>query len=101
MGRTQDAASYRRRLLCVVSRHPFSNEIIELIAERAIVSEKLGKHAATDVLAVSFSANDYVATSMDPIRLKRTRRPCAPTSCSTSSSAIWMRRWGCKTCWLS
>jgi Type I phosphodiesterase / nucleotide pyrophosphatase len=45
---------------------PFSNELIELIAERAIVSEKMGKHAATDVLAVSFSANDYVGHKYGP-----------------------------------
>ena len=45
---------------------PFSNEIIELIAERAIVSEKLGKHGTTDVLAVSFSANDYVGHAFGP-----------------------------------
>src|SRR5229473_7841202 len=36
---------------------PFSNELIELMAERAVVSEKMGKHGATDLLAVSFSAN--------------------------------------------
>src|SRR5262249_43406918 len=45
---------------------PFGNELIELIAERAIVSEKLGKHAATDVLAVSFSSNDYVGHAYGP-----------------------------------
>src|SRR5216684_2370664 len=45
---------------------PFSNEIIELIAERAIVSEKLGKHENTDLLAVSFSANDYVGHAFGP-----------------------------------
>src|SRR5262249_38361464 len=39
---------------------PFSNEFIELMAERAVVSEKMGKHGATDLLAISFSANDYV-----------------------------------------
>jgi predicted AlkP superfamily pyrophosphatase or phosphodiesterase len=45
---------------------PFGNELIELIAERAIVSEKLGKHAATDLLAVSFSSNDYVGHAYGP-----------------------------------
>src|SRR5579863_720266 len=45
---------------------PFGNEIIELISERAIISEKLGKHAATDLLAVSFSSNDYVGHAYGP-----------------------------------
>jgi predicted AlkP superfamily pyrophosphatase or phosphodiesterase len=45
---------------------PFGNELIELIAERAIASEKLGKHAATDLLAVSFSSNDYVGHAYGP-----------------------------------
>src|SRR5882724_8782063 len=45
---------------------PFSNEIIELIAERAIATEKLGKHGTTDLLAVSFSANDYVGHAYGP-----------------------------------
>ncbi len=45
---------------------PFGNDLIELIAERAVVSEKLGKHDATDVLAVSFSSNDYVGHVFGP-----------------------------------
>ncbi|HTM50680.1 MAG TPA: alkaline phosphatase family protein [Bryobacteraceae bacterium] len=45
---------------------PFSNELIELIAERAIVSEKLGRSGATDLLAVSFSGNDYVGHKYGP-----------------------------------
>src|SRR5262249_24432397 len=45
---------------------PFSNELIELIAERAIISEKLGKRGATDVLSVSFSSNDYVGHKYGP-----------------------------------
>jgi len=45
---------------------PFSNELIELMAERAVVSEKMGKHGTTDLLAVSFSANDYVGHTYGP-----------------------------------
>jgi predicted AlkP superfamily pyrophosphatase or phosphodiesterase len=45
---------------------PFGNEIVELISERAVISEKLGKHAATDLLAVSFSSNDYVGHAYGP-----------------------------------
>lgn len=39
---------------------PFGNELVELFAEKALVSEQLGKHEATDLLAVSFSSNDKV-----------------------------------------
>ncbi len=39
---------------------PFANELIEAFAEQAVEFEKLGKGPATDFLAVSFSANDYV-----------------------------------------
>jgi predicted AlkP superfamily pyrophosphatase or phosphodiesterase len=45
---------------------PYGNELIELIAERAIASEKLGKQEGTDVLAVSFSSNDYVGHVFGP-----------------------------------
>src|SRR5205823_14841228 len=36
------------------------------MAERAVVSEKMGKHGATDLLAVSFSSNDYVGHRYGP-----------------------------------
>ncbi len=45
---------------------PFGNELIEMVAERAIASENLGKHSATDLLAVSFSSNDYVGHAYGP-----------------------------------
>jgi predicted AlkP superfamily pyrophosphatase or phosphodiesterase len=45
---------------------PWGNEIIESFAEQALVNEKLGQHTGTDVLAVSFSANDYVGHAMGP-----------------------------------
>jgi hypothetical protein len=35
---------------------PAGNEMIEEFAERALAAEKLGQHAGTDILAVSFSA---------------------------------------------
>ncbi len=49
-----------------IAATPAGNEIIELISERAVVSEGLGKHDATDVLAVSFSSNDYVGHAFGP-----------------------------------
>jgi hypothetical protein len=39
---------------------PFGNEILEMFVERALAAENLGKHDATDLLAVSFSSNDKV-----------------------------------------
>lgn len=45
---------------------PYGNEMIEAFAEQAIESEQLGRHAATDILTVSFSANDYVGHAYGP-----------------------------------
>ena len=45
---------------------PFGNELIEALAERAVTAEQLGHHEATDVLAVSFSSNDYVGHAYGP-----------------------------------
>jgi len=45
---------------------PWGNEMIESFAEQAIASEHLGRHEGTDVMAVSFSSNDYVGHAMGP-----------------------------------
>jgi predicted AlkP superfamily pyrophosphatase or phosphodiesterase len=45
---------------------PWGNEIIEEFAEQALAGEQLGKHPGTDLLAVSFSANDYVGHAVGP-----------------------------------
>jgi arylsulfatase A-like enzyme len=45
---------------------PWGNDLIEAFAEAAIEGEQLGRHADTDVLTVSFSANDYVGHSVGP-----------------------------------
>ncbi len=45
---------------------PWGNELIEDFAEQALVAEKLGQHPGTDVLTVSFSANDYVGHAKGP-----------------------------------
>lgn len=39
---------------------PFGNELVELLAERALAAEQLGKRDFTDLLAISFSSNDIV-----------------------------------------
>ena len=45
---------------------PFGNELLENFAERAIQHENLGGHEGTDMLALSFSANDYAGHALGP-----------------------------------
>lgn len=45
---------------------PFTNEMLLSFAQQAIVNEKLGDDDDTDVLTVSFSANDYVGHRYGP-----------------------------------
>jgi predicted AlkP superfamily pyrophosphatase or phosphodiesterase len=45
---------------------PFSAELLGEFAQRALVEEKLGKHAATDALCVSFSQVDTAGHSFGP-----------------------------------
>jgi arylsulfatase A-like enzyme len=45
---------------------PYGNEMIEEFAEAALEGENLGRHPGTDILAVSFSSNDYVGHAVGP-----------------------------------
>jgi len=45
---------------------PFSNELIQQFALRALGAEKLGGGPHTDILAVSYSGNDYVGHRYGP-----------------------------------
>ncbi len=45
---------------------PYGNELVETFAERAISQERLGRNTVPDILAVSFSSNDYVGHAMGP-----------------------------------
>jgi predicted AlkP superfamily pyrophosphatase or phosphodiesterase len=45
---------------------PFSNDLLVSFAEQAITNENLGADADTDVLTLSFSANDYVGHRFGP-----------------------------------
>jgi arylsulfatase A-like enzyme len=45
---------------------PWGNQMIEEFAERALTNENLGGHSGTDILAVSFSSNDYVGHAVGP-----------------------------------
>jgi len=45
---------------------PFSNDFLVSFTEQAIINEQLGQDDDTDVLTVSFSANDYVGHRYGP-----------------------------------
>ena len=45
---------------------PWGNELIEAFSEAALDAEHLGQGAATDLLTVSFSSNDYVGHQAGP-----------------------------------
>ena len=45
---------------------PFGNELVELLAERALAAEQLGERDCTDVLAISFTSNDKVGHDYGP-----------------------------------
>jgi predicted AlkP superfamily pyrophosphatase or phosphodiesterase len=49
-----------------IENTPFGNELLEEFAEKAIAQEQLGSHGGTDVLALSFSSNDYVGHALGP-----------------------------------
>ena len=49
-----------------IENTPFGNELLEEFAEKAIEQEQLGSHSGTDVLALSFSSNDYVGHGLGP-----------------------------------
>jgi predicted AlkP superfamily pyrophosphatase or phosphodiesterase len=44
----------------------FGNELVELLAERAVTAEQLGRRDVTDVLAISFTSNDKVGHDYGP-----------------------------------
>ena len=45
---------------------PYGNDLVEAFAERALAAEQLGQRGVTDLLAVSFSSNDYVGHAYGP-----------------------------------
>lgn len=55
-----------RECWSVLDYSPFSNDLLLKFTEAAIENEKLGADADTDVLTVSFSANDYVGHRFGP-----------------------------------
>ena len=64
MGRKYDETG--EKLYAALHESPFGNELVEALAERAVEAEKLGQRGVTDVLAVSFSSNDYIGHALGP-----------------------------------
>ncbi|HYK19931.1 MAG TPA: alkaline phosphatase family protein [Pyrinomonadaceae bacterium] len=63
---TGGATSASRAFYSALDFSPFSNDLLVDFTEQAIVNEQLGKDDDTDVLTVSFSANDYVGHRYGP-----------------------------------
>ena len=54
------------KLYAAIVPTPFGNELLESFIERTMQAEQLGQHDTPDVLAVSFSSNDYVGHDLGP-----------------------------------
>jgi predicted AlkP superfamily pyrophosphatase or phosphodiesterase len=63
---TGGAANPSRFFYKALDYTPFSNDLLVAFVEEAITNEKLGGDADTDLLTLSFSANDYVGHRFGP-----------------------------------
>jgi len=63
---TGGATSAGRAFYNALDYTPFSNDFLVSFTEQAIINEQLGQDDDTDVLTVSFSANDYVGHRYGP-----------------------------------
>jgi len=63
---TGGASAPSRPFYKAIDYTPFSNDLLVAFAEEAITNERLGTDDATDILSVSFSANDYVGHRFGP-----------------------------------
>jgi arylsulfatase A-like enzyme len=54
------------QLYSALERAPFGNDLVADFAIRAMTAENLGRGTGIDVLAVSFSSNDYVGHTLGP-----------------------------------
>lgn len=63
---TGGAKSPSRPFYKALDYTPFSNDLLVAFAEAAITNEKLGAGDETDLLSVSFSANDYAGHRFGP-----------------------------------
>src|SRR5215204_1366410 len=63
---TGGATAVGREFYSALDFTPFTNDILLSFAQQALVNEQLGQDDDTDVLIVSFSANDYVGHRYGP-----------------------------------
>ena len=63
---TGGATTVSRAFYSALEFTPFTNDILSSFAQQALISEQLGQDDDTDVLSVSFSANDYVGHRYGP-----------------------------------
>ncbi len=63
---TGGAASPSKMFYKALDYTPFANDLLVAFAEEAITNEELGANADTDLLTLSFSANDYVGHRFGP-----------------------------------
>jgi predicted AlkP superfamily pyrophosphatase or phosphodiesterase len=63
---TGGATSANSNFYLALDFTPYSNDLLLSFAKQAITSERLGEDLDTDVLSVSFSANDYVGHRYGP-----------------------------------
>lgn len=61
-----DLSGYAGKDYGKIASTPFGNTLTIEMAKAAVLAEKLGKGAATDFLAVSFSSPDYIGHSFGP-----------------------------------
>lgn len=55
-----------REFYLALDSSPFTNDLLVSFAQQALVNEQLGQDDDTDILSVSFSANDYVGHRYGP-----------------------------------
>jgi len=63
---TGGATAAGRQFYNALDYSPFSNDLLVSFAQQTIINEQLGADDETDVLTVSFSANDYVGHRYGP-----------------------------------
>ncbi len=63
---TGGASSPSRQFYNALDYSPFSNDLLVAFTEQAIINEQLGQDDITDVLSISFSADDYVGHRYGP-----------------------------------
>ncbi|MEI8098342.1 MAG: alkaline phosphatase PafA [Sediminibacterium sp.] len=59
-------SNYKGKDYSKISTTPYGNSLTIEMAKAAVINEKMGKGAATDLLAISFSSPDYIGHAFGP-----------------------------------